>query len=320
VPWARKGSKFTLLFEQAALLLVREMPVRSAARLMEMTDKRLWRIVLHYVNQAVSQLDLAGLKSFSLDETKSRRGHRYVTVFIDLDRRERPVVFAIPGKGKKTLAAFRRFLEEHGGDTRNVVEVVADMSSAFIAGVKTHFPGSGITVDWFHVVQQFSKALDEVRRAEAKRRTLPKATRWATLKGAEKEFTEKQLDALAELVCRDLQTATAWRIKELLRWVRRATTLRAAKWRLSWFLRYARDLAAESELLGPVRKALATIEKYRGSILARWISKHSNGRIEALNGIFQAAKVRARGYRSDATFISIIYLLAAPIQLLLNST
>lgn len=27
VPWARKGSAFTLLFEQAALALVREMPV-----------------------------------------------------------------------------------------------------------------------------------------------------------------------------------------------------------------------------------------------------------------------------------------------------
>jgi len=320
VPWARKGSKFTLLFEQAAMLLVREMPVRSAARIMEMTDKRLWRIIQHYVSQAISQLDLSCLKAFSLDETKSRRGHRYVTIFIDLDRTERPVVFAIPGKGKKTLAAFKHFLEEHGGETRNVVEVVADMSSAFIASVKTHFPDSEVTVDWFHVVQLFSKALDEVRRAEAKRCSLPKATRWATLKGAEKEFTENQLDALAELVSRDLQTATAWRIKELLRWVRKATTLRAAKWRLSWFLRYARELAAESELLAPVRKALATIEKYRDSILARWVSEHSNGRIEALNGIFQAAKVRARGYRSDATFISIIYLLAAPIQILLNST
>ena len=31
VPWARKGSAFTLLFEQTALALVREMPVLAAA-------------------------------------------------------------------------------------------------------------------------------------------------------------------------------------------------------------------------------------------------------------------------------------------------
>ena len=243
-----------------------------------------------------------------------------MTVFIDLDRRERPVVFATAGQGRKTLAAFRRFLEAQGGEARNVVEVVADMSGAFIAGIKAHFPNSELTIDWFHVVQLFTKALAEVRRAEAKTEALPRGARWATLKGAEQAFTDNQLEALAELVSRDLQTATAWRIKELLRWVRKATTLRAAKWRRSWFLRYARELAAMSELLAPVRKALATIEKYRASILARWVSGHSNGRIEALNGIFQAAKVRARGYRNEATFISIIYLLAAPLQILLKST
>ncbi|MDX9834240.1 MAG: transposase [Desulfobulbus sp.] len=55
-------------------------------------------------------------------------------------------------------------------------------------------------------------------------------------------------------------------------------------------------------------------------ILARWNSGHSSARIEALNSIFQVAKCRARGYRNDDAFISIIHLLAAPIQLLLKST
>ncbi len=32
VPWAREGSGFTLLFEQAVMLLAREMPVRTVAR------------------------------------------------------------------------------------------------------------------------------------------------------------------------------------------------------------------------------------------------------------------------------------------------
>ncbi len=41
VPWARKGSTFTLLFEQAALMLIREMPVLAATLIMEVTDKRL---------------------------------------------------------------------------------------------------------------------------------------------------------------------------------------------------------------------------------------------------------------------------------------
>lgn len=63
VPWARPGSRFTLLFEQAALILVREMPVLAAARFMGITDKRLWRIVEHYVRRAVARLDLAGVRA-----------------------------------------------------------------------------------------------------------------------------------------------------------------------------------------------------------------------------------------------------------------
>jgi transposase len=320
VPWARRGSKFTLLFEQAAMLLVREMPVLTTARILALDDKKLWRIVLHYVKASMSKLNLRALKAFAVDETKSRKGHRYVTVFIDLDRKERPVVFAVPGKGKDTLEAFKRHLTSHGGAAEHVVEVVADMSGAFIAGIKTHCANSTLTVDWFHVVRLLTKAVDEVRRAESKEIAMPKATRWATLKKAEGRFTEKQLDALAELVAMDLHTANAWRIKELLRWVRRADSMRAAKWRLTWFLNMARSLIADVDLLKPVGKALRTIEQHRDAILARWHSGHSNARIEALNGIFQAAKCRARGYRNDQTFISIIYLLAAPIQHILKST
>ena len=129
----------------------------------------------------------------------------------------------------------------------------------------------------------------------------------------------KQTAALAELVAMDLQTANAWRIKEILRWVRRVGSLRAASWRLTWFVNMARPLIDGADLLKPVRKALATIEKHKNAILARWNSGRSNARIEALNGIFQAAKRRARGYRNDHTFISIVHLIAAPIQNILNS-
>jgi len=117
-----------------------------------------------------------------------------------------------------------------------------------------------------------------------------------------------------------MQTSRAWRIKEMLRWVRKATSMRGAQCRLTIFINLALKLVADVELLKPVRKALKTVEKHREAILARWASGHNNARIEAFNGIFQAAKCRARGYRNDDTFISIIYLLAAPIQYLIKST
>ena len=250
---AREGSRFTLLFEHAALLLVREMQVLAAARIMDITDHRLWRIVTHYVGQAVARLDLSKVAAVGLDETAAKRGQTYVTMFIDLDRTDKPVVFVTPGRGKDTVVRFSAFLAEHGGSPGRIVEVVCDMSGAFIAAINENFVDAAITVDWFHVVQLFTKAVDEVRRAEARHNKLPKALRRAILKRAEGRLTEAQAEALAELEASDLLTAIAWRIKEKLRWVRRAQSAHAARWRITNFLRHAKELLDPD----PIRKALA---------------------------------------------------------------
>jgi len=321
-PWAREGSRFTLLFEQAAMLLVREMPVLAAARIIGVTDKRLWRVVRHYVTKAMSRLDLSQVKAVALDETASKRGHNYVTVFIDLDKKQKPVLFVTPGRGKACLDLFKKHLKQHGGRPENIAEMVCDMSPAFLVAIGESFPQAKVTVDWFHVVQLFSRAVDDVRRAEAKEKKMPKASRWAVLKAADGgRLTAKQQIALRELETGGFATATAWRIKELLRWVRKAATPRAAKWRITHFCRHAlKCIAPDTKALAPVLKSLLTLEEHTERILQRWNSNYSNARLEGLNGIFQAARARARGYRNTFTFITMIYLLAAPIGLLLKST
>ncbi len=319
VSWAREGSRFTLLFEQAAVILAREMPVLTAARIIGITDHRLWRIIEHYVSEAVARLDLGRLKAIGLDETASKRGHNYVTVFIDLDRKKKPVVFVTPGKGKETVTEFKTFLEQHGGKSGRIVEVVCDMSPAFLAAIGETFEKANVTVDWFHVVKLFTKAVDDVRKAEAKHNTMPKALRWAVLKAADGKLTTKQVAALAELEATDLFTATAWRIKEKLRWIRDAETIQAARWRITNFIRHARSCLADEALLEPVRSALKTFEKHLERILQRWTSTHTNARLEGLNGLFQAARARARGYRNTATFMTMIYLIAAPLGNLFDS-
>src|SRR5690554_6610087 len=110
VPWARPGSDFTLLFEQAAMSLVKEMPVLAVSRQLEISDKRLWRIVHHYVGRMLGELDLSNVATVGVDETASRRGQRYVTVFLDMQRKQEPVIFAVPGHGKDTIKAFSAFL------------------------------------------------------------------------------------------------------------------------------------------------------------------------------------------------------------------
>lgn len=265
-------------------------------------------------------MDLSELTAFGVDETAARKRQDYVTVFIDMQSREEPVRFVTPGNDKAALKAFKQFLEEHGGHAEKIEEAVCDMSAAFQSGIHEHFRNASITVDWFHIVQRFNDALNEVRKAEGHVVKMPKGARWGTLKRAEGELTTHQLYALSVLLEQGLQTGTAWHIKEKLRWVRQAKSEQAAKWRLSYFINYATPLVKGSALLAPMETALDTLRKHRDQVVRRWRSTYTNARLEGFNGLFQAARTRARGYRFKATFITMIYLIASPARSILKST
>jgi transposase len=320
VPWARTGSGFTLLFEQVALSLVREMPVKAAAGHIEITDKRLWRIVHHYVEKAVGRFDLSQLKAIGLDETASKRGHNYVTIFIDMERASMPVVFSTPGKGTQTLQDFKAFLSDHKGDSDNILEVVCDMSPAFLSGIDKTLPNAEVTVDWFHIVQTFTRSLDEIRKLEHRDNKLPKYSRWAILKKwSVSSLTANQHAALLELIHSNTHTSVAWMVKEKLSWIRAAKTPQAARWRITNYINYARSLIGVGEIFEPMRKALATLQRHAERVVRRWTSTYTNARMEGLNSLFQAARARARGYRTNRNFITMIYMIASPAGVVLNN-
>ena len=86
-PWARAGSGFTLLFEAYVLALAKTMPIANATERLSEHDTRLWRIVEHYVWRAVEKLDLSRLRRIAADETSARRGHDYISLFVDMAER-----------------------------------------------------------------------------------------------------------------------------------------------------------------------------------------------------------------------------------------
>jgi transposase len=133
-------------------------------------------------------------------------------------------------------------------------------------------------------------------------------------KGAETIRTQNQESALLELVEQGFATTKAYRVKELLRRVRRAESKQAAKWRITHFLKHATEFAVDCPLLEPVRVALASFERQLPRILHRWHSLHTNARLEGFNGLLQAPRAKARGYWNVENFITMVYQIAAPIQ------
>ncbi len=175
VPWSRKGSGFSLTMEAFIVALCREMPVRVVARLLGVSDGRVWRVLEHHVQRARAQADHAQVRRIAVDERSARRGQRFLTLFHDADQRR--LLFATPGRDGQTFAAFVADLTAHGGDAKAIETVSLDMSKAYQAGARQHCPQATLSFDPFHVVALAHTALEEVRRAETKTRPELKSSR-----------------------------------------------------------------------------------------------------------------------------------------------
>ena len=56
-----------------------------------------------------------------------------------------------------------------------------------------------------------------------------------------------------------------------------------------------------------------TLKAHWASILNAFESRLNNGGVEAINGLIQAAKARARGYRTTTNLIAMAYLIGAQL-------
>lgn len=213
MPWARPESGFTLLFEALLMALLTDMPVRAAADLVGEHDTRLWRVLHHYVQRARAARTDEGVRRVGIDETSARRGHDYVSLFVDLDVLR--VLYATQDRDHATVERFASDLKAHGGDPLKVTDACCDMSPAYVLGIGESLPGAEITFDRYHLAQLLSKALDEVRREESGYRSELKRSRYLWLKRPEK-LTDRQRADLAYLRARGrgLRTARAysWRL------------------------------------------------------------------------------------------------------------
>ncbi len=307
VPWARAGSGFTLLFEALAMTLVTHMPVRAAANLLDEHDTRIWRVVGHYVEQAVARMDLAELSRVCIDETAARRGHNYISLFVDIDARK--TVFVTEGRAAATVAAFADHVDGHNSDASRIKEVCIDMSAAYIKGVTENLTEAEITFDKFHAVKLVNDAVDQVRRIESKTQPSLKGSRYAWLKN-EVNLSAGQSATLATLAHTNLKTARAYRMRLAFQEVYAQPTrgwgeLFLDRW-IGWMKR---------SRLEPMKTVAKTMERHRDGILAWFDSRIANGLIEGINSLVQAAKAKARGYRSTRNLINMTYLITGKLDL-----
>ena len=94
--WSGLQHGFTLLFEALILQLSKGMPVHQVSKIVKISDHKIWSILDKYTEEARSLNDYSKVTKVGMDETSLAKGHNYISLFVDLEKKK--TIFVANGK------------------------------------------------------------------------------------------------------------------------------------------------------------------------------------------------------------------------------
>jgi transposase len=286
-------------FERYALDLSKHMTIQDVARHLGISWDVIKEIQKRDLTRRFSRRCLKNVRRIAIDEIAVLKGHRYLTVVLDMDTGA--VIFVGDGKGGDALDPFWKKLRR----SRAKVKAVAmDMSPAYISAVLEHLPKATIVFDHFHVIKLFNDKLSDLRRdlyREAKEnlhKEVLKGTRWLLLKNPENLDPEKkEKERLAEALKLNEPLSCAYYLKEDLRQIWLQPNKETAEIVFAdWVKR------AQSTSIKMLKKFADTLAGYKSGILAYYDYRISSGPLEGTNNKIKTMKRMAYGFRDMEFF------------------
>jgi transposase len=301
VAFADPKKRYTRAFERYALELSRHMTIQDVAEHLQVSWDTIKEIQARSLQRRFGKPKLHKLKQIAIDEIAIGKGHRYLTVVLDL--LSGAVVFVGDGKGVDALRLFWVRLRRARAKIR---AVATDMSKAYIKAVRDNLRGAVHVFDHFHVIKLFNDKLSAFRRtlyhqvSSAQQRKILKGTRWLLLKNPENlDPARNEAERLEEALRLNAPLATVYYLKEDLRQIWSQANKRTAR-------RVLRDWLARARASGirMLEQFADTLEEYQEGILAYYHYPISTGPLEGTNTKIQAMKRQAYGFR-DTEFYKL---------------
>ena len=286
-------------FERYALDLSKHMTIQDVARHLGISWDVIKEIQKRDLVQRFSRPCLKNVKRIAIDEISVLKGHRYLTVVLDMDTGA--VIFVGDGKGGDALDPFWKKLRR---SRARVKAVAMDMSPAYISAVLKHLPKATIVFDHFHVIKLFNDKLSDLRRdlyretTENLHKEVLKGTRWLLLKNPENLDTQKkEKERLEEALKINEPLSCAYYLKEDLRqiWLQ-PNKETAERVFADWVKR------AQSTSIKMLKKFADTLAGYKSGILAYYDYRISSGPLEGTNNKIKTMKRMAYGFRDMEFF------------------
>lgn len=290
---------YTRACERYALELSRLMTIQDVAEHLQVSWDTIKDIQKRYLEQRFRKPQLGKLKQLAIDEIAIGKGHRYLTVVLNLETGA--VGFVGDGKGADALDPFWKRLQA----ARAKVEAVAtDMSAAYIQAVRDHLGDAVHVFDHFHVIELCNEKLSAFRRelhreaTDRMHKEVLKGTRWLLLKNPENlDPQRKERERLEEALRMNQPLATVYYLKEDLRQIwGQPDQETAARVLDDWVRR------AEASCIKMLQKFASTLALHRRGILAYYDYPISTGPLEGTNNKIQTMKRQAYGFRDQEFF------------------
>lgn len=311
VPFASWQALHTQAFDRHVASLAQVADKTATARMFDIAWRTVGAIVTRVVDAFLPKELLDGLVAVAVDEVSYKRGHRYLTVIVDL--MSGLVVWASEGKSAETLG---RFFDALGEQRSAQLEVIAmDMSGAYRKAVKQRAPQAEIIYDRFHVVKLLLDAIDEVRREECAKlkgeaRSALKHTRFALLRNPRFVRPEDQ-EQIDQVHRSNRRLARAYELRvDFEQFWEQPDERRARTFAMRW------TGAALKSRIQPLRRFARTVREHLDGILGFF--RHcgqTSGVIEGTNNKIKLLIHRAFGFHKVAALIAMIHLCCSGIRL-----
>ena len=299
VGFAAPKKGYTRSFERYALDLSKHMTIEDVAQHLQVSWDTIKDIQASNLKRLYGKPKLRDLKEIAIDEIAVSKGHRYVTVVLNL--RSGVIVFVGDGKGVDSLKPFWKRLRHARAKIR---AVATDMSSAYIRAVRDNLPNASHGFDHFHVIKLFNDKLIAFRRelyreasTDSERKIL-KGTRWLLLKNPENlDETRDELARLMDALRLNQPLSIAYYLKEDLRQIWSQPNKRTAR-------RVLKDWLARARASG-IRMLMQfadTLEEHQEGVLNYYDYPISTGPLEGTNNKIKTMKRQAYGFRDHEFF------------------
>jgi len=296
------GARATKRFEESVAFLCRHMTISEAAQYLKLDWKTVKRINKDYLLRTFEEISLNGLRVIGFDEVARAKGHDYLTCVFDLNNNR--LIRVLKGRKEASVA---KFYEELGPERcKNIQAIAMDMWKPYFNAAMKYCPQAKIVYDKFHVIANYHKIIDQIRRAKFKRaesedKNLLKGSRYLLLKNRSK-LSEKKQQKLEELLGANKNLNIAYALKEQLQTLWDSPTVPSFNKALDNWCQLARDSG-----ISLLDKFADTLERHRSGLWTYCLYPINTSRLEANNANIALLRRRAKGFKDTDYFILKIH-------------